>query len=155
MLIRLSALCALSLLAACAAKRIPGTDIDDTSETRAILAVMEQYRSAVEAKDAAAVASLVSKDFHENAGTPNDPEDDLTAENLAQYLESLFAQVQSPKVELEVRRIEVGRDLATAVYYWKANWRMTQLTSRLQKEAELERMVLRREGNTWKIVTGI
>jgi len=153
--IRFLGICALSLLAACAPKRIPGTDIDDTSETRAILAVMEQYRSAVESKDAAAVAALVSKDFHENAGTPNDPEDDLTAANLAEYLESMFQLVQSPKVEMDVRRIEVGRDLATAIYYWKLNWRMPSLTTRLQKEAELERMVLRREGKDWKIVTGI
>ena len=41
----------LALLAACGARRIPGTDIDDTDDTRAILQVMEKYRSAVEARD--------------------------------------------------------------------------------------------------------
>ncbi|WP_338867434.1 YybH family protein [Myxococcus stipitatus] len=155
MLIRFLAVCALSLLAACAPKRIPGTDIDDTSDTRAILAVMEKYRSAVEARDAQAIQALVSNDFHEDAGTPGEPEDDLTAANLGAYLETLFQQLQSPKVELDVRRIQVGQDVASAIYYWKVNWRMPSLNPRPQREAELEQMVFRREGNTWKIITGI
>ncbi|AKF80822.1 Ketosteroid isomerase homolog [Myxococcus fulvus] len=155
MLYRFLAICALTLLAACAPKRIPGTEIDDTDETRAILAVMEAYRSAIEARDAHAIQALVSKDFREDAGTPSDPEDDLTAANLGPYLETLFPQLQSPKVEMEVRKVQVGKDIATAIYYWKLNFRMPGLTSRPQKEAELEQMVFRLEGNQWKIVTGI
>ncbi|MBZ4408305.1 nuclear transport factor 2 family protein [Myxococcus sp. MISCRS1] len=155
MLYRFLAICALSLLAACAPKRIPGTEIDDTDETRAILAVMEAYRSAIEARDAHAIQALVSKDFREDAGTPSDPEDDLTAANLGPYLETLFPQLQSPKVEMEVRKVQVGKDIATAIYYWKLNFRMPGLTSRPQKEAELEQMVFRLEGNQWKILTGI
>ncbi|MCP3060615.1 nuclear transport factor 2 family protein [Myxococcus sp. K38C18041901] len=155
MLYRFLAICALSLLAACAPKRIPGTEIDDTSETRAILAVMEAYRSAIEARDAHAIQALVSKDFREDGGTPSDPEDDLTAANLGPYLETLFPQLQSPKVEMEVRRVEVGKDIAKAIYYWKLSFRMPGLTSRPQKEAELEQMVFRLEGNQWKILTGI
>ncbi|MBZ4396969.1 nuclear transport factor 2 family protein [Myxococcus faecalis] len=155
MLYRFLAICALTLLAACAPKRIPGTEIDDTDETRAILAVMEAYRSAIEARDAHAIQALVSKDFREDAGTPSDPEDDLTAANLGPYLETLFPQLQSPKVEMEVRKVQVGKDIATAIYYWKLNFRMPGLTSRPQKEAELEQMVFRLEGNQWKILTGI
>ncbi|MCP3141342.1 DUF4440 domain-containing protein [Pyxidicoccus xibeiensis] len=155
MLNRFLALSALFLLAGCATKRIPGTDIDDTSDTRAILQVMENYRAAVEARDAPAIQSLVSKDFREDAGTPGEPEDDLTAANLTPYLESLFKQLQSPRVELDVRRVQVSDDVAAAVYYWKASWRMPTLNQRPQRESELEQMVFRREGGGWKIVSGI
>jgi uncharacterized protein (TIGR02246 family) len=155
MLKRFLALSVLSLLAACAPKRIPGTELADTSDTRAILQVMEQYRAALEARDAAAIQALVTKDFREDAGTPSEPEDDLTAANLAPYLEGLFKQLQSPKVELDVRRVQVSKDVAAAIYYWKANWRMPGLSSKPQRESELEQMVFRREDGQWKILSGI
>ncbi|MCY1015374.1 nuclear transport factor 2 family protein [Pyxidicoccus sp. MSG2] len=155
MLKRFLALSVLSLLAACAPKRIPGTEIQDTNDTRAILKVMEQYRSALEARDAAAIQALLTKDFREDAGTPSEPDDDLTAANVGPYLENLFKALQSPKVELDVRRVEVGENVAAAIYYWKASWRMPGLSSKPQRESELEQMVLRREDGTWKILSGI
>jgi ketosteroid isomerase-like protein len=155
MLKRFLALSVLSLLAACAPKRIPGTEIEDNSDTRAILQVMEQYRAALEARDAGAIQALVTKDFREDAGTPSEPDDDLTAANLGPYLEGLFQQLQSPKVELDVRRVQVGEDVAAAIYYWKASWRMPGLSPKPQRESELEQMVFRREGGTWKIASGI
>lgn len=155
MLKRFLALSVLSLLAACAPKRIPGTEIEDTADTRAILEVMEKYRSALENRDAAAIQALVTKDFREDAGTPSDPEDDLTAANLPAYLENLFKALQSPKVELDVRRVQVSENLAAAVYYWKATWRMPGLNPKPQRDSELEQMVFRREGGTWKIISGI
>jgi ketosteroid isomerase-like protein len=156
MLNRFLALSVLSLLVACAPKRIPGTEIDDTPDTRAILQVMEQYRAALEARDAEAIKALLTKDFREDAGTPSDPEDDLTAANVGPYLENLFKALQSPKVELDVRRVQMGEDVAAAIYYWKASWRMPGLNPKPQRESELEQMVLRREKDgTWKIVSGI
>ena len=155
MLKRFLALSALSFLAACAPKRIPGTEIVDNSDTRAILQVMEQYRSALENRDAAAIQALITKDFREDAGTPSEPEDDLTAANLGPYLENLFKQVQGTQVELDVRRVQVNKDVAAAIYYWKANWRMPGLNARPQRESELEQMVFRREGGQWKILSGI
>jgi ketosteroid isomerase-like protein len=155
MLNRFLALSVLSLLAACAPKRIPGTDIVDNSDTRAILQVMEQYRSALENRDAAAIQALVTQDFREDAGTPSEPDDDLTTANLGPYLENLFKQVQGTKVELDVRRVQVQKDVAAAIYYWKASWRMPNLNTRPQRESELEQMVFRRENGRWKIYSGI
>lgn len=155
MLKRFLALSVLSLLVGCASKRIPGTEIEDTSDTRAILQVMEQYRAALEARDSATIQALVTKDFREDAGTPSEPDDDLTAANLAPYLENLFKALQSPKVELDVRRVQVREDIGAAVYYWKASWRMPGLSSKPQRESELEQMVFRREDGQWKILSGI
>ena len=76
----------LLLTAACASKRIPGTELEDTDDTRAILAVMERYRSALEAKDAKAIQGLVSEAFREDGGTET-PDDDLTYANLGEHLD--------------------------------------------------------------------
>ncbi len=144
----------LLLAAACAPRRIPGTELADTEDTRAILAVMERYRSALEAKDAKAIQALVAESFREDGGTET-PDDDLTYATLPDHLNNLFARLDNPKVELSVRRVDVQKEQATAIYYWNASWRMPGLNARPQKESELEQMVFRKEDGEWKILSGI
>ncbi|MBN8231449.1 nuclear transport factor 2 family protein [Corallococcus macrosporus] len=153
---RFLALCAVFLLAACAPKRIPGTELEDTGDTRAILAVMEKYRAALEARDAKAIQALVSPKFRDDAGTPDDPADDLTAGNLQPHLQALFQKLQNPKVDFNVRRVEFREeDVALAIYYWNASWRMPGLNARPQQDSELEQMVFQKVDDEWKILSGI
>jgi ketosteroid isomerase-like protein len=144
----------LLLAAACAPRRIPGTEINDTEDSRAVLAVMERYRSALEARDAKAIQALVADDFYEDGGTET-PDDDLTAQNLAPHLANLFQKLDNPKVELNVRRVDVQEDKATAIYYWNASWKMPTLTGKSQSDSELEQMLLKKVNGEWKIVSGI
>jgi hypothetical protein len=144
----------LLLATACSSKRIPGTELDDNDDTRAILAVMERYRSAVEAKDAKAIQGLVSEQFREDSGTET-PDDDLTYTNLGEHLANLFKQLDNPKVELSVRKVTINDEVATAIYYWNATWKMPGLTTRGQNDSELEQMVLQKVDGQWKIVSGI
>lgn len=152
--VRLFLLCAPLLFAACAPHLIPGTQIVDTEDTRAILDVMEHYRAAVEARDAKAIQQLVSKSFRDNAGT-EDLQDDLTYDNLPQVLPALFARLDTPRVDLEIRQATVKDGVATVIYYWNASWRAPGLLEKPQRDAELEQMVLQKEDGKWRIVTGI
>lgn len=153
---RFLALCAVFFLAACAPKRIPGTELEDTGETRAILSVMEKYRAALEARDAKAIQAMVSPKFRDDAGTPDDPADDLTADNLQAHLQALFQKLQNPKVDFNVRRVEFREDdVALAIYYWNASWRMPGLNARPQSDSELEQMVFQKVDGEWKILSGI
>jgi uncharacterized protein (TIGR02246 family) len=144
----------LLLTAACATKRIPGTELEDTDDTRAILAVMERYRAALEAKDAKAIQALVAKSFREDAGTES-PEDDLTYENLDEHMANLFQRLENPKVDINVRRVQIQDESAAAIYYWNASWKLPSLTGRAQSDAELEQMVFQKIDGQWKIVSGI
>jgi ketosteroid isomerase-like protein len=144
----------LLLTVACSSKRIPGTELEDTDDTRAILAVMERYRTALEAKDAKAIQGLVSQDFREDAGTES-PDDDLTYANLDEHLANLFQALDNPKVELSVRRVTVQDEAATAIYYWNASWKMPSLTTRGQNDSELEQMLFQKVDGQWKILSGI
>jgi hypothetical protein len=144
----------LLLLSACAARQIPGTQIADTDDSRAILAIMERYRTALEAKDAKAIQALVSEDFKEDSGTET-PDDDLTYANLPDHMNALFQRLDNPKVDISVRRVDVQDDTATAIYYWNASWRLPTLTSRPQSDSELEQMVFKRVNGEWKITSGI
>jgi hypothetical protein len=146
--------CALLVFAACTPRNIPGTQIPDTEDSRAILNVMERFRAALEAKDAKALQGLVSKSFRDNSGT-EDPEDDLTYENLPQALPALFARIEAPKVDMDIRQVEVTKNgVATVIYYWNATWRAPALLDKPQRDSELEQMVLQKEDGTWRIVTG-
>ncbi|MFP2902397.1 nuclear transport factor 2 family protein [Corallococcus sp. 4LFB] len=153
---RFLALCAVFLLAACAPKRIPGTELEDTDDTRAILSVMERYRAALEARDAKAIQALVSPKFRDDGGT-EDTVDDLTADNLGPHLQALFQKLQNPKVDFNIRRVEVREedDIALAIYYWNASWRMPGLNARPQQDSELEQMVFQKVDGEWKILSGI
>ncbi|HEX8824938.1 MAG TPA: DUF4440 domain-containing protein [Archangium sp.] len=144
----------LLLAAACAPRNIPGTQIPDTDDSRAILKVMEQYRVAIEARDARAIQQLVSKSFRDNAGT-EDPEDDLTYDNLPQALPALLSRLESPRVDLDIRQVDLKKNgVATVIYYWNASWRVPGLLDRPQRESELEQMHLQKEDNQWRIVSG-
>jgi hypothetical protein len=146
--------CALLVFAACTPRNIPGTQIPDTEDARAILNVMERFRAALEAKDAKALQGLVSKSFRDNSGT-EDPEDDLTYDNLPQALPALFARIEAPKVDMDIRQVEVKKNgVATVIYYWNATWRAPALLDKPQRDSELEQMVLQKEDGTWRIVTG-
>jgi hypothetical protein len=144
----------LLLTAACASKRIPGTELEDTDDTRAVLAVMERYRSALEAKDAKAIQGLVSKDFREDGGTET-PDDDLSYANLGEHLANVFQALDNPKVELNIRRVDIQDEVATAIYYFSISWKMPRLTNRGQSDSDLEQMVLQKIDGQWKIVSGI
>lgn len=147
--------CAFLVLAACGPRNIPGTQIPDTDDTRAILDVMERYRSALEARDAKAVQELVSKSFRDNSGT-EDPSDDLTYDNLPEALPTLFSRIEAPKVEMDIRRVDVKPGgVATVIYYWNATWRAPSLLDRPQRNSELEQMVLQKEEGRWRIVSGM
>jgi SnoaL-like domain len=150
----LVALALLLLPAACTPKRIPGTDIRDTEETRAILGVMENYRRALEARDAAAIQGMVDRNFRDNAGTV-EPEDDLTYDSLMRELPSRLAKFDDVKLEFTVKRIDVQGATAQAVYLWNARYRMPRVNNKPQLDSELEVMVLNRTGEGWKILSGI
>jgi hypothetical protein len=148
----------LALAAGCAPRRIPGTEIDDTDDTRAILDVMEKYRSAVEAKDTSGLLSLVSESFKDDFGTPN-PEDDKDYKKLRAWLPDFFARVDNPHVDLTVRKIEIipaDKTLtARAVFTYNSSFKLPGLTSKPQSDSEIKEMWFARVGDAWKITSGI
>ncbi len=71
----------------CGPHRIPGTDLEDNGDTRAIIDVISKYNFALEARDANGILALVDPSFHDNAGTLT-PEDDIDIQRLHTVLPS-------------------------------------------------------------------
>src|SRR5215467_1470375 len=156
MKVRLFSTLSLTMLLACGARRIPGTDIEDNDDTRAILQVMEQYRAAIEARDAQGVLRLVSESFKDDGGTSN-PEDRMNYADLQKKLPVELAKLDEVKLDLTVRKIEIESrtNTASAVYTYNLSFRMPRLTNKPQSESEIKKMWFKRDGKQWKIASGI
>ncbi len=144
-------------LSACAVRKIPGTEIDDTSETRAILDVVSKYRHAVESRDAQALIELADESFREDGGSAN-PDDDLDFKTLFTALPGRFQKVDDVKLDVAVRKIEFDGDgrSARVTYSYTMSFRTPQYSSKTQSETDIKQMALKRVGEKdWKIVSGI
>ena len=156
MRVRLLSTLMLTMLLACGARRIPGTDIEDNDDTRAILQVMEQYRVAIEARDAQGVLRLVSPSFRDDGGTSR-PEDRVDYADLQKRLPVELAKLDDVKLDLTVRKIEIEQatNTASAVYTYNLSFRMPQLSNKPQSESEIKKMWFKRDGKQWKIASGM
>jgi hypothetical protein len=144
----------------CTPKKIPGTDINDTDDTRAILDVIESYRRAYEKEDAHSIVALLDEAFREDGGSSN-PDDDFVYQNAGAKLEGLFAQTADIRLDVSVRKIEFDDKMvkARAVYTWSSTFKLPGLTQKPQSESEIKQMTFRRPDNrkktAWRITSGI
>jgi len=96
------------LLFGCEPKVIPGTQIQDTPETRALATlVVEKYRRAMEARDADTIAGMCSPRFHETGGTPA-ADDDYNLDGLKKRLAEKFKRIKA--MTLDIILIDIAID---------------------------------------------
>jgi hypothetical protein len=152
---RLRLLPLLALLAACAPSRIPGTDVADSKENRAVYEVIRQYAEALRKKDAARILDLVAPDYYDGSGTP-DPGDDVTRETLEKNLAADLAKVEAVGLDLGVKKIDVVGDEARAEIFYDAAYRVVTPGGPIAKRpSDLSQMRFRKLGGIWKISAGL
>ncbi len=146
--------------AGCSTRYIGDTQIEDTDENREVLRVVEQYRRAVEDRDVQRILDLTSDKFFEDPGTPHDPKDDYDKAGLKARLDESFAKVKDQHLELAARKLALDEELRTAVvdYVYDHRYRLQLAGSgegEWRKDTDVNRVALVREGEQWKIVSGI
>jgi hypothetical protein len=135
----------------CAAHKIPGTDIDETSDTNAIIEVVGKYNTAVDAQDAAGILALVDPSFYDDAGTLT-PEDDLDYATLKTKLPAMLAKFQDVRVKITVKTLNVAGDKASLVYNYVITFRINQ---KVTTDSDIKRMDFKRVNGVWRIVKGV
>jgi len=151
----------LSLLAvgaaclACAPRVLPGTEIKDTPETRAIATLLETYRQAMERRDAQAVLALAAPGYFDNSGTP-EPNDDVDRAGLATRLDEL-SQITDLRFQLALRSVEVtapGEARADVFFdqYYKVQ---TPNGPVARHDSDVHRMTFKKEGKNWLFTSGL
>ncbi len=156
MVIPLVAVLALALTG-CSPKKIPGTDLDDTSDTRAVIEVLQKYRLAFEAKNTEALVKLTDESFRDDGGS-SAPDDDLDYGSLRGGIQKRMAKVSELKLDVTVRRIEFDDEtkVARVTYSYQLSFKMPDYSSRTQSENDIKQMLLKRVGDQeWKITSGI
>ncbi|HEX4621893.1 MAG TPA: DUF4440 domain-containing protein [Myxococcaceae bacterium] len=149
------ALLAALALAGCAHEKIAGTEIEDTSDTRAIIDVMKKYRVAVEAKDVAGIASLLDTSFKDDGGSAG-VDDDLDYATAPQKLAERFAKLGDVKLDLDIRKIHIKDDNANAVYHYNMRFLILVQNAKVPKaDSDIKEMAFRRVDGAWKITSGI
>jgi ketosteroid isomerase-like protein len=153
---RTVALAALAFLAvACAPRRIPGTEIRETPESRAIYDVVRSYAQAMQDENAQAVLALVAPDYFDTAGTP-DPADDVDGARLAGAIRADFEQIEGLKLDLTIRDIRVEGDRGFAEVFYDAWYRVQTAQGTIpRRDSDLHRIALRKADGAWKIVSGL
>lgn len=142
-------------------KKIPGTEIDDTSDSRAILDVMTAYRSAVEQRNAQAIIDLADPAFRDDGGSSG-PDDDLDYSTLYTSLATRFQRIEDVRLDMNVRRMEFdeGTNAARVTYTYTLSFKMPTLSGRTQTDTDIKQMLLKRSDENngkarWRIVSGI
>jgi len=147
--------CAVLFATGCGPRRLPGTEIPDNDDTRAILQSIETYRQAMERRDAGAVLALVAPEYFDGSGTP-DPADDLDRVRLEQQLPQDLARMEGLRLDMKVRDIQVEADHARAEFTFDAYYRVTTPSGPIaRRDTDVHQMTLRRVGGRWLITSGL
>ncbi len=151
----MAALLGALLTAACSPRRIPGTDIKDNADTRAIVALIDAYRRAAEQRDAGAVLALVSQKYFDDAGT-SDPADDVDYQALKGRLTDDYGRITALRLDIGVKGVDVEDDRAHALVFYEERYRVATKAREVAKQAsDQHRMSFIREGGAWRFLSGL
>jgi hypothetical protein len=152
----LSLLCFLCLgLGGCATLRlIPGTKIADTPQNREVLARCEEYRLAMEQRDAAKLLSMADPNYYEDSGTPAGS-DDYGFPGLKHVLESRLAALRWLRFLIRYRELHILGDRASVDIRYDISFQLlTEVGEKWERRQNEKRLELKHEGNRWMFLSG-
>jgi hypothetical protein len=153
--VRATVLAAALAVSACAPRYLPGTEIDDTKDNRAVYELVLRYREALEKRDVNGILALVGPGYYDTAGT-TDSGDDLDRARLETALREELPKAENLKVDFTIRRIEVNGDEAQAEIFFDSFYRVkTSTVSVPRRDSDVQRLRLKRIDNQWKFVAGL
>jgi hypothetical protein len=154
--LRLLVLLGVSIFAGCARDKIPNTEVDATSENEEIVAFMEDYRKAVEARDTSKLIAMASRDYFDDMGTPAG-DDDVDYDRLVVGLKRLRAEVRDARYQIRYRSMTYARDDRVLVDMLYTGWFKVETPDGPQWRRRLEphRVVVARETGGFRIVSGM
>lgn len=130
--------------------------IRNTPENTEILEMMERYEAAVDDLDLETLSEMVSRDYYENNGTTHTAEDDYGYEGVIRLFESLADHVLDTRVDIQVRDLRVYGERADVVFeYAYTTLYDVDGNQRWQTERDINRIQLQREGDLWRIISGL
>ena len=143
-------------LTACGPSYIPGTQIEDTPANKQVLTLLQEYKSGMESRNAAAIIKLCSSRYFEDNGNADANDDYGYGDLRDRILPDTFKRLSEVQLEVEVREIRVDKDRANADVRFSYRAKMALPSGdKWNVDTQLNRLQLAREGNDWKIISGL
>lgn len=134
---------------------IPGTKVEDTDENRRIVAAVEQYRQAMERRDAGALLAMASKSYWEDGGTPTGA-DDYGWDGLREVLNTRFQRAEGVRYNMRYMGIRRDRNRAYVEVLIEANYTISTASGPQREEMrDQNQLVLEFDGRKWLFVSGM
>lgn len=135
----------LVVLAGCT-KYIPRTQIEDTPENRDVIAFVEEYRLALEARNVRRILDLTSPLYFHDQGN-NDASDDIDYDGLAEQLQGWNETLTDVRYNIRYRRITWEEDQVSVEYQFTGNFKLRTADGEEQWSRRLgdNRIVLARQ----------
>lgn len=147
---------ALLLCMACSHNSLPGTTIAETPERRAIFTVLQELRSALEARDGKRLLALVSPRYFEDNGTPSNLDDFGFLELNDHLVTDTLGVAHEVELGMEIYEIVVRGDRAHADMRYALRTRLELPAGRVwDTHRDFNRLELAREQGAWKITSGL
>ena len=145
-------------LAGCAAEAsyIPGTRVDRSTENQALIDRIEDYRMAVERKDASALVLMASKRYWEDAGTPSGS-DDYGYQGLQDILTGRFQSVDAIRYSMKYMNIARKGDRAYIDVLIDASFTLKDARGQ-EVRADMRdqnQFILEWDGKSWLFLSGM
>lgn len=137
---------ALAVVVSGCAAHIPNTTVEDTAENREVVAFVERYRRAVEARDVRALLEMASPRYLDDNGTPGG-DDDLDFDSLREKLSAWRDRVLDVRYEIKYRRVTYDQDKIFVEFRYTASFRVATPdgSERWARRLGDHRLVLTRE----------
>jgi hypothetical protein len=135
---------------------LAGTTVSDTSDNRALLEVIEQYRLRLIEKNVEGLLVLASERYFEDSGTPT-AEDDYGYDGLKYVLSKSLARLKSVRYDVQYRSVRVeGSRAEVEVYLSGAFELIAESGDRYRRVGDYHRFVLEKNGKEkWKFLSGM
>lgn len=143
-------------LSACAHSMIPGTQVPDTSDNRAIMTVLHKLEIALRDRSVKGILALVSHSYFEDMGTPT-PDDDYGYKKLKnEVLPQSMAATKEFFLQMEVQEIDVKDDHAYADVRYHSRARISLPSGdKWDSHKEFNRITLVNKNGHWLITSGL
>jgi hypothetical protein len=147
---------AATMTSGCATLRpIPGTKIADTPLHREIINRVEEYRVALEQRDAGKLLTMASPQYYEDSGTPSGS-DDYGYPGLKRVLEQRLSALRWLRFLVRYRDIKVDGNRATVDIRYDISFQlMTDMGERWERKQSEKRLELVKEDNRWLFLSGM
>lgn len=131
-------------------------EIEDTAENREILDMLYRYRQALVGKDFGTLNRLISTSYYENAGTTHTTSDDYGYEQLSEVFEMMAEYAEEIRYHVIIQDVVVRNNQAHIDFEFEFAFQYRIADQEVwDAGVDVNRMEFLREGDVWRIISGM